>query len=364
MTVARAQLDGLTGLRGLAAWLVVFYHIQSGIGGWMPPLAGAAFAKGYLAVDLFFILSGFVIWLNYADWFTARGWSGYGPFLQKRLARIWPLHAFVLVLMALLGAALALSGRPTGVDYPWSELPLHFALLQNWGFTDTLSWNHPAWSISTEFGAYIAFPLLVLVAKPDRWHTAGLIAAIIGLCALIDGLFIAAGGGGLGSDIPGLGLLRCLCQFAIGCLLCIIWTRTSQQQAPRIATVAALGFAVMSGLWYAGAMDETRAFPLAAASLILCLALCDGARLNLLRWRPIVWLGEISYSTYLVHFLAWRVFKLLFVSDAAAVSPLQTVFFIALLLAGSAISYRLIEQPGRRFFAGIALKRPKAMTPA
>lgn len=363
MSQPRAQLDGLTGLRGLAAWLVVIYHVQSGAGAWMPPLASSFFAKGYLAVDLFFVLSGFVIWLNYAAWFEERGWAGYGAFLQKRLARIWPLHGFVMLIMFGLAIALMISGRPTGHDFPWAEFPMHFALIQNWGFTSALSWNHPAWSISTEFAAYLTFPLLVLAAKPQRWPTAGLIAAIVGICLVLAALFKAAGAIGLGSDIAQLGLIRCLCQFAIGCLICIIWQRSAAntKMTTRIAGLLFVGACLVA---LTGFPSEALAFPLAIAPLLLFLAMNDGARWNLFRSRPLIWLGEISYSTYLIHFVGWRVFKLLFVADAANVSFGQTALFLILILVGSFFSYHLIEQPGRRWFAGLRLKREDAVTTA
>ena len=57
--------------------------------------------------------------------------------------------------------ATAAAGRPPSDHYPWGELPLHLALMQNWGLTGALSWNDPAWSISCELAAYLLFPLLV-----------------------------------------------------------------------------------------------------------------------------------------------------------------------------------------------------------
>jgi peptidoglycan/LPS O-acetylase OafA/YrhL len=60
------HLDALTGLRGIAAWLVVLYHIRLSLVSILPPGVIAVLARGYLAVDLFFVLSGFVMWYNYA----------------------------------------------------------------------------------------------------------------------------------------------------------------------------------------------------------------------------------------------------------------------------------------------------------
>src|SRR5690606_30640729 len=61
------RLDALTGIRGIAAWLVVFYHVRFSFLTLFPPEAISALGKGYLAVDLFFVLSGFVLWFNYGE---------------------------------------------------------------------------------------------------------------------------------------------------------------------------------------------------------------------------------------------------------------------------------------------------------
>jgi peptidoglycan/LPS O-acetylase OafA/YrhL len=83
------ELRTLTSLRGIAAWFVVLYHIRLSIAG-LAPGAVAFFAKGYLAVDFFFLLSGFVIWLSWGDRLRKERWRAVPGFLHKRLARIWP----------------------------------------------------------------------------------------------------------------------------------------------------------------------------------------------------------------------------------------------------------------------------------
>lgn len=349
MSGARPQLDSLTGLRGIAAWFVVFYHIRASIAWAVPTPVTALFAKGYLAVDLFFMLSGFVIWLNYAAAFEARGMGAYGDFLKRRLARIYPLHLFVLLATAAFAAAMAFSGRAEPDRYPWAELPLHFALVQNWGFTHALSWNHPAWSISTEFAAYLAFPLLVIGARIGRWPPLALVAGTVALCV---GLHLAMTAGGeqtLGGDIPRWGLLRCLIQFACGAMLCRLWLLWRDKRLPAPASLVLA--AVIGACWAAGLFAETLAYPLIVACLLLALAMADCARWNPLSARPLVWLGEISYSTYLIHFGGWTVFKLLLVNDDAHVSLWQAGLFLALVLLGSAFCYRFVEQPGRRWIS-------------
>jgi len=164
-----AELKALTSVRGIAAWLVVFFHIRQALA--LPHPVLAVLAKGYLAVDFFFLLSGFVIWMSWGERIRTGGLAAVPAFLQRRVARVWPLHIFMLAFAMALAAALTLTGRSSD-HFPWQELPLHIFLLQNWGFTEHLAWNDPAWSISCELGAYLLFPLLALAIdwrRVRRW---------------------------------------------------------------------------------------------------------------------------------------------------------------------------------------------------
>lgn len=119
---SKPQLLALTGARGIAAWLVVLHHAQRSLG----DVAGQAFryfTHGYLAVDFFFILSGFVIWLTYSDRIRAGGYAAIPGFLKRRIARIWPLHVFMLGCWAVLVLILAAGGTPLA-GYHFSQLPL------------------------------------------------------------------------------------------------------------------------------------------------------------------------------------------------------------------------------------------------
>ncbi len=189
---AQAELRALTSVRGIAAWFVVLYHIRLSIAGLSPDWV-AVFAKGYLAVDFFFLLSGFVIWLTWGDRLRTGGWRMVPQFLRKRVARIWPLHLFMLACAVGLALLLAATGRANPVDYPFDELPLHVFLLQNWGFTDRLAWNDPAWSISAELGAYLLFPLLALAIDWRRVPTWAVLAAVAALLVLLHALMADGG---------------------------------------------------------------------------------------------------------------------------------------------------------------------------
>lgn len=352
------ELRALTSARGVAAWLVVLYHVRASIAG-LPEAALAVLSKGYLAVDFFFLLSGFVIWLRYAEPLRRERLRALPAFFQRRIARIWPLHAFLLAGAVALALLLRATGR-TPEQFPFAELPLHLLLLQNWGFTTALAWNDPAWSISCELGAYLLFPLLALTIDWRRVPTAAVLAAIAALIVLLHAVFAAYAAPGLGFDIPRLGLIRCILEFATGTAIGALWLRWDA--APRRpALVAALTALAALLAWGIGA-PETLAVPAAFAALLLALALTAGRRGNPLEGRLLHSLGEISYATYLSHYLLWIAFKLALVRDAAIGWPLVGLY-LALVLAASVALHHWIERPAQKWLNGLhldlRLKRPK-----
>lgn len=364
------ELRALTSARGVAAWMVVLYHIRGSIAG-LPAPVEAVLAKGYLAVDFFFLLSGFVIWLN---WHERVRDIGILRFLQKRLARIWPLHAVMLTAALLLALLLRATGR-TDPAFPLAEIPLHLLLIQNWGLTTALHWNDPAWSISCELAAYLLFPLPVLAVDWRRIPTAMLLAIAAALLLALH--WIMRDQPGLGADIPRFGLVRCLAEFGTGTIVAALWLRGANRTFA-VATLLAVA-------WYAGA-PETLAAPATFALLLLWLATLShpscrtGSGLHGAAssrpvapeapWTPeqvrsdgggwlegtLYHLGEISYATYLSHFLLWKVFKLAFVHSATVPATTIAVYLFA-VLATSAGLYRYVEKPAQRRLNALPLTR-------
>jgi peptidoglycan/LPS O-acetylase OafA/YrhL len=343
---APRHLAALTGIRGLAAWGVVFYHVRLSLSGLLPAPVIAALGKGYLAVDLFFVLSGFVIWYNYAARIRDGGWGEAKLFLWRRFARVWPLHGAVLggfvAFVLLLGA----TGRDSS-GYPWAELPLHLILVQNWGFLPALAWNQPAWSISTEFAAYLLFPAVVAAWRWERLPSWALLGIAALLAASLHALFAWQGEVTLGGRIEQLGLWRCLAGFAMGMVLCLLWQRW--QGSRQAALSAGLACALLLALAGVLALPETMFVPAAFFTGLLALALGQGAIARLFGGKVLTYLGEISYSTYLTHFGLFIVFKLLFVDASLQLGWGQLAGFLALVLAASALLYHGLEKPAQRW---------------
>jgi peptidoglycan/LPS O-acetylase OafA/YrhL len=365
------HLASLTPLRGIAALWVVLFHYCWHFPAVHPDRYTGAVYKGYLAVDLFFILSGFVISHVYHRTFAQRVTGpSYRDFLKARVARIYPLHLTVLLLFvvtALGERALAYAQRGSFGPIPLvgeRSLGAFFAnLLMLQGiWARELSWNDPAWSISLEFLAYFLFPLWF----PWLWRA----APAAKICA--GGLFLIALGWlaySTGDDFNqwnGVGaILRCLPEFLIGALLYSAYR--SQVLAPVLATDTALVTATLllcTLLHFAG--PDFTIVPLFA--LLILTAVSNKGRLGpLLNSALFLWLGNISYSLYLIH---W--FVLFVTTEAVRARPgteiaklpldlslalMTAMLAVSLLLA--TLSYRFVEVAGRRWLRErLAVRRP------
>jgi peptidoglycan/LPS O-acetylase OafA/YrhL len=356
------HLLALTGIRGLAAWWVVFFHARLSLSDWMPEWGMAVAAKGYLAVDLFFMLSGFVMWLNYGERLRAEGAAGAPAFWWRRFARIWPLHVAVLGGMAVFALVLLATGRDMA-NYPLAELPLHLLLVQNWGLTSELTWNHPAWSISTELGAYMLFPLAVVAVRWEKMRPWALLAGVALAALALHGVFVVAGAPELGDQITRLGLIRCVLQFGIGLLLANLWLAWRARRGMALACGLSAALTLAAQVLLPGA-PETLLVPLAFASLLLALALDTGPVARLLSTRPLVWLGDASYATYLVHFPLLVALKLVAVDDSLQIAPWAFAVYLLALLALSGGLYRWLEKPAQKWLNARAPFGKRSAVPA
>ncbi|MEP9402664.1 acyltransferase [Sphingomonas sp. VNH70] len=351
-----SELKALTGARGIAAWCVVAFHLRQSLAGVPAPVLGGI-AKGYLAVDFFFLLSGFVIWLAWIGRFRSERTCAILPFLRKRVARVWPLHLFVLAGLVVLVVLLQASGSDTSVRFPWHALQEHVLLVQSWRRAHTLAWNDPAWSISAEFAAYLLFPLLAIAVDWRRWPSALLLAMTGGVLALLALVLAAAGETGLGGEVGRFGVLRCLCEFASGSMIAALWLRWRGSMG--ITGLAFGGAAVMLAALLCGFLWESIGVPAMFAALLLGIALTAGWRGNPLEWRWLHWLGEVSYATYLVHHPLWFTCKLLFVADERAAPWGVVAAYVAAVVVLSALLYRFVERPAQAWVNAFGSAQPR-----
>ena len=339
---AADELLPLTSIRGLAAWWVVLFHLRFLLAPWLPVGTVDLLARGNLAVDLFFVLSGFVIYLNYGERVTLDR-ASVGDFLFRRLARVYPLNLLVLLGFLAYAAAAVAFGAATVHGQDPGYFLASLLLVQNWGFERATAWNVPAWSISTEFFAYLLFPFLLAWLAPAKRPAWLLVAAIAGLGFSVHAFFRAFGYP-FPNAVAETGLFRCVAQFVIGMLVCELYRRRGQGRlaAPLLAGSAALAAAFV--------LTGAPVVPLAWAALVLGLAL--GRSGGLLAAAPLVWLGRISYATYLCHYLLLTVFKLLFVEAGRPVPPALLGLYLAAVLAASALLYHGFERPAQKALLG------------
>ena len=343
-----ATLDELTSLRFFAAFYVVMFHALDNpaaeqVTVFLPNLLH----KGYLGVDFFFTLSGFILTHVYVDSLRA-GRFRPARFLLNRFARLYPLHFFMLavfVLTYLLGDALGVLGNGVGMN--WEQLPYHVLALHAWGFTDSHSWNVPSWSISAELFAYLIFPLLAFPAIRVRP-----LAGLAGAVALFVVAFFVCWSQGvkLTGIMYNYGIARIFFEFLMGMFVCLVF-REHQFGRGTVVVALPLCVALAAGLAGTGALDVF-IVPLFSAIIFLAANLALFARPTVLRSRPLIYLGEISYATYMVHFYILLMLEKIatrFLGAPEGVLPTAFLYLgLALIWIASALLYHFVETPMRR----------------
>ena len=342
----RMEIPELTGLRGLASWWVVAYHFRQFFGA-APEFLKLFFAKGYLAVDLFFILSGFVIYVSNQSLAQTPSIGLFKIFIVRRWRRIYPLHLFMLCIFIVIPISILLYSTKKTIPLAYSieSFFANIMLVQNWGLLNYLSWNIPAWAVSSEFLAYLLFPFLGGVIYTFRNRASVLISLFILLGIALGALFNLRGAASLGDDIPHLGAIRCLLEFTLGCLLGAIYL----QSGSHIEAYSKFGLytsALLVATYISLDIHDYWVMPLVFSTLILSLCSHKGITARLLRSKPLRFLGLISYSTYMVHMFVREVFKLVFVLDINDTHlDFSALVCIAIVFIASVALYYSVERP-------------------
>ena len=350
------DLRPITALRfGAAIWVAVYTYWEN--------LAGAGSSglvdKGYLGVELFFVLSGFILSHVYLQSAGEKRFS-YRGFLWARVARVYPLHVATLVGVGLLAAVALVAGMSVdGNVLSWVSLPANLLMVHAWGLAPVAGWNHPSWSISAEWFAYLCFPLFAFVFWRAREKP---VAAVVGAAAFLAVLYYGferVAGFPLTEATIRWGALRIVPCFALGCALYLVY-RKAPLKAPWTASAVSFGLMVLSaalGLW-----DGITV--LLAGALILSLASLPNERAGWLASKPAVYLGEISYSVYMVC-VPWKLLAVNLAAKLTDAPDKQLQLFVwlailALLPVVAALSYHLVEHPARKALRGMAQGRKTA----
>ena len=340
----------LTGLRGVGALLVLLHHFfLSPALHHHPPRLNGLVLKGYLGVDLFFVLSGFVMAMVYGAWFPAEAAGRMrrgGLFLVRRAARLWPLHA--VVLGVIVGVALHAGEQPSP-----RTVMANFAMIQGWGISGEI--NVPAWSVSTEIIAYFLFPLL---AGPLLRGRGGIWLGLAGIAVLLGAMLALAPPVGdarrgpldIHYNYSVLPVLRCLAGFTLGMLTWRLGTIDAVRRAAASAVVGPLALALMLLVMLAKGHDLL-IYPLLPL-IVLGFHFGHGPAWRVLAAGPLHRLGVLSYAVYLVHYtlLGWLPFGW---------GPVwaELLAFLLATMGVAALAHLAVELPARRFIrtAGTAV---------
>ncbi|MCV7256135.1 acyltransferase [Mycobacterium hackensackense] len=363
------EIKALTGLRIFAAVWVVLFHFRPLLHEAAPNFSEALapiLNVGAQGVDLFFILSGFVLTWTYIDK-MGKNWSTRATlhFLWMRLARVWPVYLVTLHLAALwIIFTLYVGHVPSenvGTLNAISYIRQLF-LVQLWfqPFFDGSSWDGPAWSISAEWLAYLLFGGLVLIifrmARATRARTLLWLAFAVTLPPV---MFLLATGH---FYTPWSWLPRILLQFTAGAIACAAVRRLNPSDRTRtLAGIAGvvLVVAMVGALYWFDAhpipdvIDSGGVLDLLFVPLVVTLAIGTGTLPSLLSLRVLTYGGQISFSLYMVHEIVhtawnWAVLQFeLTLAGPAGTWMLLGVFAVA--FAAAAALYHFVEEPARRW---------------
>jgi peptidoglycan/LPS O-acetylase OafA/YrhL len=317
-------------------------------------------------MDMFFMISGFLIMERYADRLVAERGS-YARFLIRRVARFYPLYLATLAFFVAVALAVRFGVYDTQSPerYDLAALPANLLLIQGWGFTDTLTFNYVGWTLSAEWFCYLTLPVIVLAHR--RFGLAG-------LAFIIAASFIALEVATVAGLVPferwffadTWGAFRAFADFAIGALVAMTvrrgYLRVDSHWPAWLCFVASL----LAMMWISASY---LVLGLLALSVLLAATAerrnPEGSRL-LFVFDP---LGRVSFSIYLIHPVVaalvlggvWRMFV-----EPTGLISFYVFWFLPMVavIAASLASYHWFETPAARWinsvFAGADGSRPVA----
>ena len=376
-------LTTLTPLRGIAALLVVVFHFNLFVMPIIDPAITQLHRRWYLLVDFFFILSGFIMVYVYGSGFAERvSRASFGRYMGARFARIYPLHLFTLLwVVGIYGWIVGLRHVELEATHQLvfdpAAVPLHVFMLHGFNTVWTATWNTPAWSIGSEWLMYLLFPFLMPVFRrvpmAGKW---ALVALVAGLYAWLTEVLDT--GPLLKPWLPNLSwkiddmmfpesFFRCLAGFLLGMITHDLYQQQwAKNQLKSGIVFGGLGVGLVVA-WHFLLPDVLTiwVFPL----LILGAAYSTGRLATLLETKLFQRLGDWSYSIYMVHIPVMFTFLAVQLVNqpapkpgpAAVVhgpqGPITCLIYVVLVLAVSALTYRFVEVPARRWLSARLLAK-------
>ena len=368
-------LPNLTPIRGITAILVAAFHFHFFLGPLVPYQSESILNKFYLMVDLFFVLSGFIMCYVYHRTFSQKlTFNSYTGFLGMRLARIYPLYIITLGAEVLIFLCFVVSGtfeelpRTRQYAYRLDALPANILFLHTNGFFDFATWNMPAWSLSAEWWAYMLFPVLFLAVHRTKMKN-GLILMVLAIMGWLLIEYVLAGHEPFLNRPPNpnhtsldvnwhFGTFRGIIGFVAGMATWQIYRHFPLQKIMGSSVTLLLTCIACIIVMHFQLSDTliVLTFPI----IILSLAYGSQTIDRIFRFSPLKKLGDWSFSIYMWHqvlinlttaylFLEHgeRLMRPFREMNIMFLYALLVVYLIMVCLVGW-MSYRFLERPTRR----------------
>ncbi len=339
------MLNNLTGLRFYAAMWVFLYHF-------FPVYTSAPkiniFEIGFLGVDVFFVLSGFILTYVYFKKFFISKVTGrdYWNFIVKRFAKIYPLHFVITLIFIPLSCVGKYLFHQDSIHLYFNALLQNFLMIHSWSTTQYLSWNFPSWSISAEWFAYLfLFVPLSFIYKFNKIFFLSFAGLVV--CAFIC----------YWVSIPDFtvdrytmnGLPRIIPEFIIGVLTGLIKIKFNlSKRKASLVFIFSLLFLLIS-FYFDFYFHQLCVIGFAVVILGLSYkTYFDG----FFSYGQLIYLGNISFAFYLTQFLSLIIYEQLFrilfnllESDYVLILQFSMAFSINFIFA--ALAYKYFEEPMR-----------------
>ncbi len=399
-------IPSLTGVRFFAAIFVVQSHIfdnaiKQGVGDVSNEVYAYFLGIAALGMSLFFVLSGFVIHYNYREAILKGGPVGYWNFFVARFSRLYPLYLVLVLTDLYLNGMMgrAFSGDVVAINALVQAAPQYLTLTQTWTFGVVGDNNmvyqlgqvaQVAWSISAEWFFYFCYPVLCIAMLwlPRPWMKFAVMAVFSIIVIRVLMLILANAGQLQDFGIRNYGLPAAegqdslfrwaiyfapysrVTEFIVGVLICGAYLDVrnkplnilEKRAAPVLPFLTLALIGVVHWLMWTPAqpfpiltqLHMCFGYALPCAVLIWCVVRYKGPLAAALAWKPMVFVGEISYSIYLIHIMIIGAFtrgglaKFLPAEGPLAL-PVRAIVLIAAVIAVSTVTYYLIEVPARNW---------------